>query len=336
MNQEYAALTEREAAAMLAAATPASPLRADIVTHASPDADTLGCALALYSIINENGGDAAVVGTDPVPEYLRFLTEGVLISDSLREDAVRIAVDVASPPQLGKFQNDAGTFSLMIDHHGRGEAFADNVIEADAAACGEIIFRLAEILKTEFGMKVPLAAYSYIYAAISGDTGSFRFANTTAVTHRIAAELHEKGVDTVTIAHNLHAVKTRGEIAAKKIGFSNMKLLCKGKLAVTSASLSELKEAGVASGDFSLADEMRSVMGVYVGVSLKENEPGVWRVSTRANVGIDCAAVAAKFGGGGHKGAAGCTLCGYDRVSALDAIVDEFAAAIEEFELDEK
>ncbi len=326
-SRMYEAITEREAARRLAEAR-----RVDIVSHISPDADTLGCALALAAVMNENGVDAQVVCSDAVPEYLRFLTVGVDVKSELRADACRVAVDVASPPHLGRFECEKETFSLMIDHHGRGDAFADNVVEANAAACGEIVFRIVKLLEQEHGMKIPDIVPSYIYAAISSDTGSFRFANTTPESHRIAAELHEMGAETVRIAYNLHAVKTRGALAAKKLGLQNMKILCRDRLALTSATLGELEACGVGPGDFSEADEMRSVMGVYVGVSLRESEPGVWRASTRANVDIDCAAVCGLFGGGGHRGAAGCTLSGVDRERAEAMMEAAFGAAIEEFE----
>lgn len=329
MAAEYRALTEREAAALLAGMMNE---KVDVVSHASPDADTLGCALALTAIINENGGDAAVVCSDRVPDHLCFLTDGVEISDALRDGARRVAVDIASPPQLGRLVDAAGTFSLMLDHHGRGETFADHVVEPGAAACGEVVFRVTEILGADYGVKIPASVYSYIYAAISGDTGSFRFANTTAETHRIAARLHEAGADTVRIAHDLHAVKTLGELAALRLGLANMKLLHGGRLAMTSATLGEMAENGIKDGDFSEADEMRSVLGAYIGVSLRESEPGVWRASTRANVDIDCAAVCAEFGGGGHRGAAGCTLRGFDRAGAEAAMEKSFGRAIEEFE----
>lgn len=322
----FKAIPLREAAARIACAG-----CADVVMHASPDADTLGCALAVVAVINANGGDAAVVCSDKLPAYLEFLAEGVTVSGSLRDGAVRIAVDVASPTQLGRFAAEAGTFSLMIDHHGRGEAFADNIIVPDAAACGEIVFRIVEILAAD-GMRIPECVPTYIYAAISGDTGSFRFANTTPETHRIAAVLHEMGADTVRVAHALHAVKTPGAVAALRLGLVNMKILCNGRLAMTSATMSELRECGIAPGDFSEADEMRSVMGVYVGVSLRECEPGVWRASTRANVPVDCAAVCGIYGGGGHTGAAGCTIRAKTREEAEAMLEAPFRTAIEEYE----
>ena len=323
----YKMLTEREAAKIIAGAE-----CADIAVHASPDADTLGCALALSAMINGNGGDARVVSSDPIPEYLRFLTEGVTLGDELRLGAEHISVDVASPPQLGRFSGLRDSFSLMIDHHGRGEMFADGVVEGDAAACGEIVFRIVGILRDEYGWSVPAPVPSYLYAAVSGDTGSFRFSNTTPETHRIAAALHEMGADTVRIAHNLHSVKTPGECRAHRLGLENMEFFLDGKLVITSATAEELAGNDIAPGDFSEADGMRSVLGALVGVSLKETEPGVWRASTRANVPVDCSAVCALWGGGGHTAAAGCTIHAESRAEAVKLIKEPFSEAIRAYE----
>ena len=326
-SNSYNALTEREAASRLA-----SMRDVDIVCHVSPDADTLGCALALHSILNANGIHAEIACSDPVPEYLRFLTEDAIVSDFLRDGVTRVSVDVASPAQLGRFAPEAHTFSLMLDHHGRGEQYADHVVEPDAAACGEIIFRVTEILRDEHGFTVPAEAVTYIYAAISGDTGSFRFANTTPTTHRIAARLHEMGARTEWCAHNLHAVKTQKQLSARLTGLSHMRFCHDGKLAVTYATRSDMEYGGFGPGDFSEADEMRSISGVLVGVSLREVGDGEWRASTRANVPVDCASVCAHFGGGGHLQAAGCNLRAPDAESAIRMIAERFGTAIDEYE----
>lgn len=329
MSRAYRIMTEREAAAYIAQVK-----KADIAVHASPDADTLGCALALSSMMNGNGADARVVSSDEVPLYLRFLTDigKTEVCAELREGACRISVDVASPGQLGKFEGAKDTFSLMLDHHMRGEMFADGTVEADAAACGEIVFRILKLLVSEFGWKMTKDAPSYIYAAISGDTGSFRFSNTTPTTHLIAAELHEMGADTVNLAHALHAVKTPGALSAEKLGLMNMQVFLGGRLRITSASYEELCAGGIDPADFSEADLMRSVLGALVGVSLKETEPGVWRASTRANVPVDCAAVCGIYGGGGHTAAAGCTLHAASRDEAVEMMRAPFCEAIERYE----
>ncbi len=325
-ERTHRAVGEREAAGIIAAAARG---RVDVATHVSPDADTLGCALAFWALINENGGDAALVCPDRVPEYLRFLTEGVEIEirDTLREGAFRLAVDVAAPRQLGALSGES--FDLMIDHHGTGEPFCDHVVEADAAACGEIVHRIIKLLRDEHGLRVPGAVPTYLYAAISGDTGSFRFSNTTSQTHRVAAELHELGADTVRVARKLHSEKTLSELRALRLGLTNMKLYYGGRLAITSATARELSENMLSQEDFSEADEMRSVAGTLVGAALRESSPGQWRVSTRSSSeAVDCAAVCAAFGGGGHKGAAGCTVYADTRERAVEIVVEAFAEAL--------
>lgn len=327
--REYRTLTEADAADIIA-----SIKNADIFCHASPDGDTLGCALALRAIMETNGAHAEIKCCDPVPEYLRFLVAdaGINVDDKPRGGVFRVSVDVSSTAQLGRFEEIKDTFSLMIDHHERGDVFADHLVEPDAAACGEIIFRVAEIMESRHGFTIPVEAANYIYAAISSDTGSFRFANTTSVTHIIASRLHELGADTVRIAHNLHAVKMKKQVLAHKVGLENMRFFCGGRLAVTYASRADMASGGFGVPDFSEADEMRSIEGVYVGVALRETGEGVWKASTRANVDVDCAAVCAAFGGGGHRGAAGCTIEAKDAEGAVAAIADKFAFAIEEYE----
>ena len=319
----FVSLTEADAARIIAGLD-----AADIYCHASPDGDTIGCAAALYYIMRANGADAEIKCCDPVPEYLLFLTDGVKIDDKPRQGVCKISVDVASASQLGAFAAGRDSFLMMIDHHERGELFADGLVEGDAAACGEIIFRVAEILRDCHGYRIPVEAVDAIYAAISSDTGSFRFANTTSATHMTAARLHELGAHTVYIAHNLHAVKMKKQMLARRVGLEHMKFFCGGKLALTYASLDDMKNGGFEPSDFSEADEMRSIYGVYVGVALRETKTGEWRASTRANVDIDCAEVCAGFGGGGHRGAAGCSVFAADADEAAAIIAEAFERAI--------
>ena len=325
--REYRTLSESEAADIIAEIKDA-----DIFCHVSPDGDTLGCALALRAVMEKNGAHAEIKCCDPVPESLRFLADGVNVDDKPREGVVRISVDVSSPEQLGGFSDIKDTFSLMIDHHERGGVYADNLVEPDAAACGEVIFRVVELLRDRHGFDIPVEAADYLYAAISSDTGSFRFANTTPDTHMTAARLHSMGARTVYIAHNLHAVMMKKQLFARRCGLEHMQFHCGGRLAVTYASLTDMEKGGFGASDFSEADEMRSVYGVLVGVSLRETKEGVWKASTRSSVDIDCAAVCAAFGGGGHKGAAGCTITSPTADGAIKLIADQFASAIEAYE----
>lgn len=180
-------VTPAEATGMLTSAR-----RILILTHEHPDGDTLGCALALRAAFAEGGREAEIYCCDPVGENLRFLCGGAerLEPPEGYEPDLICAVDTASPGMLGTAQDAyLGRVKLRIDHHGAGEDFAEyNYTEPDAAACGEIVF---DMLKS--AGRLNARAAGALYAAVASDTGCFKFRNTTARTHRIAAELIEAG-----------------------------------------------------------------------------------------------------------------------------------------------
>lgn len=304
-----------------------------VAMHRSPDADALGSALALCEIIRMLGGNANVVSSDPIPERLLFLTEGEKILSSFTETGVRVAVDVASPQQLGSLCEYANSFSLMIDHHARGEAFAPNYTVKGAAACGELIYYIAKDLADAGKITMTEKLCGFIFAAVSDDTGSFRFGNTTPEVLRCAAELVEMGANTERISHLLFAVKTPSELRAEKLALIKMRFFCDGKVALSAASRLEMDAEDLKNEDFSeISDKMRSVSGVLVGVSIRECKTGEWRVSLRANVPVDCAEVASTFGGGGHVQAAGCSIYADSEEDALSLLIPELERAVVKYE----
>lgn len=304
-----------------------------VAVHRSPDADAIGSAAALVFSIEAMGGKAVVLSADGVPEAISFLAEGVTVTDVPPEGAALIAVDVASPQQLGELIEYKDSFVLMVDHHSKGEPFADNLVEPHAAAAGEIVYKIVCELMEKGKLAPPPRVWDSVFAAISGDTGSFRFGNTTADTHRIAAELLAHGARHEYISHNLHSVKTKRAVMAERIALTNMTFHREGKAVVTAVSHSEMMAASLRNEDFSdVSDKMRSVSGALVGVAMRENEPGVWRVSLRANVPVDCASVAVSLGGGGHTQAAGCSITAADAEGAKAVLLPKIEKAIAEYE----
>lgn len=304
-----------------------------VAVHRSPDADAIGSAAALVLSIRGMGGEAVILSADGVPEAISFLADGVTVTDTPPDGAALIAVDVASPQQLGGLIGYKDSFVLMVDHHSKGEPFADNLIEPHTAAAGEIVYKIVDELCRSGGLVPDGRVWDSIFAAISGDTGSFRFGNTTADTHKTAAELLLRGARHEYISHNLHSVKTKRAILAERIALTNMTFHIDGKAVVTAISNKEIEEAGLRNEDFSdVSDKMRSVAGALVGVAMRENEPGVWRVSLRANAPVDCASVAAFFGGGGHTQAAGCSVTAPDGESAKAVLLPKIEKAITEYE----
>ena len=288
-----------------------------IVYHVRSDADAVGSAFALKELLRLMGIQAICVCSDEVPERLRFLSEdaqgSVVVEEGMDFGHERvISVDSASPSQLGSmFERLRKDVDIMIDHHGVGTVYADNYIDPKASATGEIIFTIAKKLVADG--KIPFItprAVNCVYAAISSDTGGFRFANVTPTTHRIAAELLELGVDAADINHRLFSSKTAKQMAAEGEAARRLKLHSEGRIASVTIPYSSVERLGLCDENMeTVIDVPRSVAGVEVAFAIRqsENKP-LFRVSMRSAVDIDVADICRRFGGGGHARAAGCSL----------------------------
>jgi len=317
--------------------------RAHIIMHVNPDADTVGSATALKMIIEALGNKARCVCADEVPPALSFLFEG-LPSDGedFEGDGIFvIAIDVAAPKQMGALWKKYNKkIDLMIDHHVAGTTFAPNYVRAYAAATGEIIYDIAEeLIRSGKISSLPEALWRNLYAAISSDTGAFRYHNTTARTHEIAARLFTYGVPAADINRRLFENKTPAQVRAHRLAFDKLQLCFDGKIGMIVITKKDKHEMTVTDADFSdIVNVARGVCGVLVGVTLRqsENEGGEWSVSLRANEDIDCAALCATFGGGGHKRAAGCTVKAENEDRAREIIIAEIEKEILKYEEERK
>ncbi len=321
--------------------------KALILCHVNPDGDTVGSACALRELILALGGEADVRCPMEIPKRLKFLlgdraenTADNSVPELSEYDRV-IAVDVASPAQLGTFADFSEKIDYMIDHHGTGEPFAPYYVDPMAAAAGEIIFGLARELRKNGKIgDVPSAARA-MYAAIVSDTGSFKFSNTTPETHRVAAELvaeigraDDGGADTADICRSLFGQRTLGELTAQMVSIQNLRFFEDGKLGVVLFTQQMLRDVGLSEEEIgNVVETPRCVEGVLVGISLRQSsaDPTVYKVSSRANGDIDVAAVCAAFGGGGHTRAAGCTIVADTPEAALAMAAEAFGAAIRDY-----
>lgn len=303
-----------------------------ILFHRNPDADAVGSAFALKKVLSDLGSRAWCVSCDEVPLRLRFLLDGEqdsTLPESIPTDlAVSrvISVDSASPAQLGSLYELYGErIDLMIDHHGMGEIYADHYIRPQAAATGEIMFDLVKQLATEERVAITDALCTDLYAAISADTGGFQYSNVTPDTHLRAAELLASGIDCAEINHRLFEAKALEQLRAESAGISNLHLFEDGKIAVITFPYA-LKAALGLEDEYlgTLVDVARSLMGVKVAIAIRQPNPdGTFRVSVRSSCSYDVSALCAKFDGGGHKKAAGCTICAADVDEAMQKIVSQ-------------
>ncbi len=293
-----------------------------IYTHASPDGDTIGSAIALALILRKMGKTAFAFSVDGIPEKLSFLpTDGIFIENEPEntEDYTLLSVDVAGPMVLGRAKNK--TFSLSIDHHKVNTVDCEKLLVfSDRIACGEIIFMLLDELKIALDKDIAAS----LYTAISSDSGGFRYSETKPETHIIAARCLETGIDFADINRRLFEAKTKPQVNLIKTAYKNLELIRDGRFAIVAIRPEEVIECGATEMDFDCINSIpREIAGVLASAVIRKKSDGI-KVSMRSNAEIDVAELCKAFGGGGHYHAAGFTHCGsFD--SALETVRKLFA-----------
>lgn len=283
-----------------------------ILMHIRPDADTYGSAVALQNIFALLGQSADLYCADTIPERIAFIG-GFAPTVPAKATGKRtvIAVDVASPAQLGAAAALYPEIDLAIDHHRSGTRFADHYVVPDLSATGEILFDLSEALLARGDIKeFPASLASALYAAIASDTGSFKYESVTPDTFRAAARLVEYGAHHAEIAHLLFDSKPEAQMRAEALTQKKTVVYDGGALALAVITRADRLNEGLSDSDFETAvDVVRALRGVRIAAVLKESEKeaGLYKASLRAT-DADVACVAAIFGGGGHIRAAGCSF----------------------------
>lgn len=277
-----------------------------ILTHAYPDGDTLGSGYALCLALQQLGKNAAVINNELPKDYL-FLTRSLKEQDFTVQNV--ITVDVADEKLLGVNRKKyEGHIDLCIDHHQINRVSAGiKHVEADAAANCEILYRLFGFM----GISVTKEIADCLYTGVSTDTGCFRYNNTTAETLRIAADLLELGADNAAINKVMFETKTKKKLALEREVYDTLEYFLDDKCAVIAVTLEMCRKLGVRSDELEgLASIPRQIEGVLLGITIREREEGGFKVSVRTDSNVNAAQLCAKFGGGGHAAAAGCSLNG--------------------------
>lgn len=280
--------------------------RVTILCHQFPDGDTLGAGSALCRGLRQLGKRAAVRCSDRIGPKFAFLFEG-LEDDDFEPDLV-VSVDIADRTLLGEplLSQYGGKIDLSIDHHRMGTPFAkEYYIDPTAAATCEIIFSLLKLL----GVRLEKPVADALYTGVTTDTGCFKYVNTTPHTHRIAAELMEAGAESVDIDRAMFDTKSRARLELERRVLDSIRFTHDGEIALIRLTKRMIAESGAVEDDLDgIASIPRSIEGVRIGITLREKDDGAFKVSMRARPPADASKICAGFGGGGHKGAAGCTL----------------------------
>jgi len=277
-----------------------------ILTHRRPDGDTIGTAAVLCRGLRQLGKHAHVLRNMEITEKYSHLHHG-LNRDCPEAGDTLIAVDVAAPALLPEAYSHLAKFvRLRIDHHGSDVPFAPlELVDPKAGACGEIVY---DVL-VQLGVVLDKPMAEALYTAVSTDTGGFRYANTTAHTFRTAAACAEAGGDLHTINQQIFDTNSFAKLRLQSWITKNVRFRCSGGVAVCALPAQVERELGLTEDDLeNVSGFPRSIEGVKIAATLRETPDGSIKVSVRALPGYDAAAVCAKFGGGGHKGAAGATV----------------------------
>ncbi len=300
-----------------------------ILTHASPDGDTLGSAYALYYALNEIGKAASVICPDVIPQKYDYF---VRKSDHVpRENATVVAVDVADARLLGALKEEFGdVVDLCIDHHISNTEYAKNLyLDENAAAAAECIYDLIAYMRVNINDVTAKA----IYTALATDTGCFKYSNVTEKTHRIAASLYEFNIDAAEINRLMFDTKSKKLLELEKMVLETAEFHFDDKCILLTVTEEMQKKTGCCGTELEgIAIISRSVEGVKAGVTVKQTEAEEFKVSLRTYPPLDASAICKKLGGGGHKAAAGASVKGSldeVKIKVLEAVKDALEESYE-------
>lgn len=276
-----------------------------ILCHDHPDGDTLGSGFALCRALIAMGKKARIECADKIPSKYSYMYEGITKEEFTPEFIM--CVDVADKKLLGSLEEKYGDkIALCIDHHGSNKLFAEKTcLDFSAAANAQNVYH---VLK-EMGAQITKEIADCIYTGITTDTGCFRYANVTAQTHIIAAEMISLGADAAEINRVMFETKSKEYVALERMALDSMEMHCGEKIALVCLTQNMFKESGADESDVDgIASIPRQIEGVLAGVTLKERKDGKFKVSLRTHAPANASEICALLGGGGHSRAAGCEI----------------------------
>lgn len=283
-----------------------------VASHIDPDGDNLGSICALKKSLEIFGKEVFLYIDDQIPRSYQFLPgvdESSEIETNRRHDLF-FALDCADQERLGKRVGDLfdrAKTKVVIDHHLTNQGYGDlNFIEI-VSSTGELLY---EILK-QADLPIDREVATCLYTAISSDTGSFKYDSTSSRTHEIAADLLSHQIDLNEITINLYQRRSLAKTNLLMRAMQNLKILEDGKIALTRISLDDLDKVQAEHSDTDgIVEFIRDIDGVELAIFLKDSKRSGSKISMRSKGDIDASKIAVKFGGGGHKRAAGASFNG--------------------------
>lgn len=287
-----------------------------VVGHVNPDVDSLGSQLALYHALKKIGKKTDAMSQSRVPKICRYLPGSKEIKTAYLNGKVFDVVFTVDTPVLGRLGKDLAVVAkqsknlINIDHHVSNVRFGTvNLVDETACASGEIVYELIQSL----GIELDADIAKCLYASILTDTGSFRFQNTTALTHEMAAQMIQAGASSEEASKNIYGGFSLPRIRLLYQVLSTLETAFEGKAGFLVIERKFYAATRTKREDTEgLIEYARSVEGVMISVIFDEQEEGKCvKISFRSNSArYDVNALAGRFGGGGHTYAAGALIEG--------------------------
>lgn len=294
-----------------------------IVSHQNLEGDAVGSMLALANLLRRIGKEVIMLSPEPTPEAYMFLPDakGIRCRPGLKKPSYDVAciVDCTGLDRIGFVRKVIYMTKpiINIDHHVSNDNFGTiNWVEPKLSCTGEQIYYLFKAMHVPIDRNAAL----YMYMAILTDTGSFRYSNTTAQTHLIAAELLDKGLDPTHIYRKIYEESHRSHFDLLSSVLSTLSVSRDGRIAWVRITADMIKKhKTVMRGTEDFVNFPRSIRGVKIALAFRQRGRDTVKVGFRSNDYVDVCKLAKMFGGGGHPAASGCTVRG--RISEVEQAV---------------
>jgi bifunctional oligoribonuclease and PAP phosphatase NrnA len=301
-----------------------------ILSHVDPDGDAVGSSLGLAWALRGLHKQVVVANESPVPEGLGFLpgSEGIRTPKEIQRvfDAVFV-LDCSSLDRTGEAARlvAPGAKVANVDHHAANDGFGSpRLVNVEASATAELVYEILDA----YGMPIEPEVAECLYIGLASDTGAFRYQNTTPRALRLAARLVERGAQPSTAADALYGRKSEASLRILGLALASLEKRAGGQVGALTISREMFQRAGATPEDADgIVQFAKSLAGARVGILIQEVAPGEVRMSLRSDGTVDVNEVAGRFGGGGHKNAAGARVRG-DLARVREAVLAALDQAV--------
>ncbi len=289
-----------------------------LLTHVNPDADTLGSALGMYHVLRQMGKRVHIFNATRLPYNLDFLPGIEKVRDTFKEAECYISFDAGSFDRLG-IKNECSPL-INIDHHATNTHYGThNIIDPTAAATAQVVY---DFLRAN-GVAIPKTSALCFYTALVDDCGFFKYESVDARVFAFAKELCEAGAQPEYVAQMLTMREPLAKLRLIEKVLATLELKLNAKVAIVYLTQAMLAQTG---GTKEMAEDAlhmaRSLATVEVALLLREEEDGRIKVSLRSKSSVDVSVIAQRFGGGGHKRAAGFTSDLHDFATVVQKVLE--------------